>query len=185
MEFSYGISEAEFLRAVKLRRKTRRSILIKIIAFWIFVLVSLILLWIVVQHNSQQPAIEAPQQRISSGDMAREVLTNAWPFLLMISVLVSLQYGYLPNRLRRMYRGDPSLQAKITVNILSDSISTENTAGVSSKTGWNIYDFWREGNGLIILVFRAGTFSILNLVDQPAARQEELRSILSSVLRKK
>ena len=77
------------------------------------------------------------------------------------------------------------MQGEFAVKITTDSIYTENTAGISSKTGWNIYDSWREGKGLILLVFHSGAYFLISLAALSEVQQNELRGILSSALPKK
>ena len=87
--------------------------------------------------------------------------------------------------LRRIYRKDPSMQGQFTANITPESISIENTAGTSFRAGWNIYERWREEEGLLLLVLRSGASSMISLADLSSTQRDELRGILAAVLPKK
>jgi len=88
-------------------------------------------------------------------------------------------------QLRRMYKNDPSMQWQFTVIISPESIQTQNSVGAFSKTGWNIYVYWREGKDVIVLVFRSGTYYLLGSAGLSEARRGELRGILVEALPKK
>ncbi len=88
-------------------------------------------------------------------------------------------------QLRRLYRKDPLMQGQFTVNLSQESISIQNTAGSFSKTGWNLYDYWREGKNLIMLVFHTGAFFLISTADLSDAQRDELRSILTVGFQKK
>jgi hypothetical protein len=88
-------------------------------------------------------------------------------------------------RLQRVYRKDPSMQGQYTVSVTPESVATQNTAGTSSKTGWNIYNYWREGKDVILLVFHSGSYFLLSVRELPDAQRDELRGILTAALPKK
>ncbi len=138
------------------------------------------LLFSVIQHGAQQPTMEP----VAPPPSAFDKLLLAWP-LGFLALLAFVKFWFLPMRLRRMYRKDPSMQGKFTVNITSTSISTQNAAGTSSQCGWNIYDYWREGKGVIVLVFHSGAYFILSLAGLTEPQRSELRGILTSALPKK
>ena len=88
-------------------------------------------------------------------------------------------------RLRRIYRKDPLMQGQFTVNLSPESISIQNTAGTSAKTGWNIYKGWREGKGIIVLLLHPGTAFAMSLAGLSEPERSELRGVLNSALPKK
>jgi len=187
MELSYTISKAEYLRAYKLYRKhSLRSWIMRLFWFWCFLFICLMLLWVIVQRSSNQatiaqhPAVESvapvPAKTDYAGIAQAVVIAGAWIFVVFI----------LPKmRLSWMYRRDPSMQGQFTVNITSDSISVQNTAGTSSRTGWNVYDYWRERKNVIALVLRSGAFLPLSTASLSEAQRAELRSTLTVALPKK
>src|ERR1035438_9832749 len=72
------------------------------------------------------------------------------------------------------------MQGQYTVSVTPESVATQNTAGTSSKTGWNIYNYWREGKDVILLVFHSGSYFLLSLRELPDAQRDELRGILTA-----
>jgi hypothetical protein len=193
MEFSYILSEKEYLRAVKLACKAASRSIIKMVLFWVFVLVCLMLLFAVYQKNKQrqglsdQPDVTQPAVGDSehTGSTTHDLLWNVGPFILLGGVWIVSWLWLQPMRLRRIYRKDPFMQGRSTVDITPESISIRNTAGTSSQTGWNVYDSWREGKDLIILVHHSRVCSVLSLTELPESQRDELRAILTTALPKK
>jgi hypothetical protein len=128
-----------------------------------------------------QVQIETP----SSGSTALTVAINVGPFLVMGGIFAFVLFRLGPTTLRRLYRKDPSMQGTFTVNVTEDSISVQNTAGTSWQSEWNLYEEWREGKDLIILIYRSSAFFVLNLAGLSEPQRGELRGILSAVLPKK
>jgi hypothetical protein len=189
MQFSYQVSEADYRRAFKLRTSGRNF---KILMFWAFILVCLLMLWAVVSKtNARNSEDSAPPVTQSDQDsqapapgktsMSRSLLMNLGPVVLVVGVLVFLR----PMILRRAYRKDPAMQGTYTIDLTPGAISIQNTSGFSTEAGWNLYDFWKQGKGVIILVGKSGTFFILSIARLSEPQREELRGILSAALPKK
>ncbi|WP_348263682.1 hypothetical protein P8935_03765 [Telmatobacter sp. DSM 110680] len=193
MEFSYRLTEAEYIRASKLGRKVSSQSVFKIVMFWVFIFVCLTLLWAVVQKSrqhaadfDQQPAMEAQDDEPKNHpQLMPALLENVGPFILLGGVWIFIIFYSVPTRLRRIYRKDPFMQGQFTVNITPESISTQNTAGTSSQTGWNVYKDWREKNGVVVLVFQSGACFGMSLAGLSEPQREELRGILGVALPKK
>jgi hypothetical protein len=193
MEFTFKISEAEFLSAWKLRRGSSRASVRRTVLFWVFIFLCLVLLWTVVgkgkrptgtssQPTATQSSAVQSTKRVS---LTHALLVNTGPFFLLLAVWAFLLVQLGPNTARRMYRKDPAMQGQFTVNITPESISTQNTAGTSSKSGWNVYAFWLEGKDVIVLMFHSGACFILGLAGLSAMQRDELRGILAMALPKK
>ena len=60
MEFTFKVSEAEYLRAWKLRGGSPiplvAKIIVGIVGFWAFVFLCFVLLWVVVERSTPRPA---------------------------------------------------------------------------------------------------------------------------------
>ena len=192
MQFSYRVSEADYRTAFKLRTSGFGGRTVKVIMFWVFILVCLLMLWAVVTkingrssedstssvtQNDQDS--QAPAPRATS--MSIGLLINLAPVVLAVGVLVFLR----PMMLRRAYRRDPAMQGTYTVDLALGAISIQNTSGFSTEAGWNLYDFWKEGKGVIILVNKSGTFFVLSIAQLFEPQRAELRGILSAALPKK
>ncbi|MGD0546706.1 MAG: YcxB family protein [Terracidiphilus sp.] len=188
MEFSYRISEAEYLSAAKLRLKDtlRLGRIRKNIMFWVFVMVCLMLVFGIVQKSHQQPNIpdDTAVQTVAHASVTNSIITNVGLFVLFVSIMAFVIFRRVPMQLRRQYRKDPAMQGQFTINITPESISTHNTAGSSSNTGWNIYDYWREGKGMILIVCQSGVAVPISLAGLSEAQQNELRGILAAALPK-
>jgi len=167
MEFSYRISEADYLNAWKLLSNRPDSRAAIRIVLWAFVLICLVLLWIVVQRNSTIPLVNVGPIIVISG---------VWAFILTRRGSTTV---------RREYRKNPTMQGQFSVGITPESISGQNTAGTSWNNGWNIYASWREGKDLILLLYHNGSYLILNVAGLSDSQRAELRGILSTALPKK
>jgi hypothetical protein len=162
----------------------------KTILFWVFVLVCLTLLWTVVNRNrrqsdpSDQPAPTQQQESEPANHTSTPltILFNAGPFVVAGGFWVFVMVRLGPMSLRRLYRKDPTMQGQFTVNITPASISGHNTAGTSWQSQWSIYDYWREGKDLIVLVFLSSAYFVVSLKDLSDPQREELRAILAAAL---
>ena len=193
MEFSYQISESEFRRAWHIERKASSRASLKTAAFWISIMLGLLLLFKMIQPDRQLPGLSARQPAVHAAmdlpvsDIAAEptALERVGPFLVIAGIWILLIGGMIPMRLRRLYRKDPRMQGQFTVNITPEFVSTENTAGTTSKCSWNVYDYWCEGKNVIVLAFHSGSYFILSLAGLSEPQQGELRGILTASLKKK
>jgi len=191
VEFSFKVSETEYRRAWTLRTKGEsRAGMLRKILFWVFILFCLMLVFAVVQMRShrQRPVTEQPAAtQQSTGKLVQDdnlglaLAINAGPF-----VLLGVGWFFLFGRLQRsQYRRDPMMQGQFTVNLTATAVSVQNTAGTSSQAGWNAYDYWSEGSGLIVLASRSNSCLILSLAGLSEPQRQELRGILSVALPKK
>jgi hypothetical protein len=196
MEFTFKVSEAEYLRASKLRGGSLSSLVAKIVVgvflFWVFILICLVLLWAVVVRSTprphgtgkpattQQPAATRP----NGGTVARTLLETGGPLIIFVAVFAFV-LRRPPTALLDAYRNDSSMQGQFTVDITRQSISVRNTTGISSKSGWNAYAFWRERKSVMVLIAPTGAYFILSLAGLSEGQRAELRGILSAALPKK
>ena len=197
MQFSYEVSEAEYLAAWKIHsREHARPKTVKVVMFWAFVLVCLLVLWVVVQKNAHHSPT-----RVGNGDatavtdsdedtppppranVAQSLITNLGPFVLIGGVWVFMILRLLPGgRLRKLYRSDPLMKGTYTVEITPDFIAVQNTAGFSSRSEWNLYEYWKESKDLIVLGLRSQAYFIVALSQHSSEQREEIRILLRSVL---
>ena len=176
MRFEYTISEDNFLKGVRLscRTQSRKA---KIILSLVILFLLLITVGPMISRGLQPEANDQPQLSSSSVWVPIPVITGCFA--------MALQAGYYgPRRLRQLYRKNPAMQGVITVEITPDSIVME-SAEFSSRSKWNLYEFWSEQDSLIVLVLLSRVFVILNIADLAEPQREELRAILGSVLSKK
>ena len=193
MEFSFTVSHAEFGRAWRLVRKASSRPSVKTAAFWIFIMTCMMLLYRYVQPSNHQSASSyhlevsrssfvAAANRVASLSTVSE---RAGPFLVLAGVWILVVGGLVPLRLHYMYRKDPRMLGQFSVNITRDSITTETTVGTLAKSSWNVYDYWSEEKGVIILMFHSGAYSIVSLAGLSEPQRDELRAILSAALPKR
>ncbi len=197
MEFTYRISEADYFAAAKLRNKSMRKTALWRIMFWLFILVCMVVVWSIISRlDTHAPAHSDTQPQISSDSsgetgisstalISASVAANVIPICVLIFVWAFAIYFIGPWRLRKLYRKDPAVQGEITVNITPESISSRNTAGSMSQTGWNIYERWVESGNLILLVTHSRIYGIMNIAGLSDTQRAELRSIIATALPRK
>jgi tellurite resistance protein TehA-like permease len=197
MEITFKITQAEYLRAVKLRKKPKSGAIVKTVMFWVLVLTCLTVLWTVFRPGATSSgradatsavvtqSDDATPESVPPGTELRRVITNFGPFVPIAAVWVYFVFLWVPIRLRRMYKRDPVMQGQFSMKFTPASLSIQNTAGISIEMGWNIVEYWREGKGLILLVFYPGTGYPVSLANLTDPQREELRSILTAALPKR
>jgi len=122
------------------------------------------------------------------GGIVFPLLVTVGPIVLVLSLFclfVVLLGRFGATAPRSKYREDPVMQGEFSVEITPQGIATRNTAGTSAKSGWNIYEYWREGKGLTVLVLRSGAYFTLNVAGLSDVQRQELRGILATALPKK
>ena len=192
MEFTFKVSEAEFLRAWKLRNNQQGSRTVRTVMFWVFILVCLVMLWGVVKKSKQtaggpdQPVVTQPSEVESpnQGTRFNALLVNVGPFFLLLGVWVFMLLKLRPTTVRGLYRKDPLMQGQFTVNVTSDLLSAENTAGTNWKARWNIFASWREGKDVIVLMYFTGAYFVLCIASLSDSQRNELRGILATAIPK-
>jgi hypothetical protein len=198
MQITYRVSEADYQRAWKLRVKGGfgQNKIVRTIMFWVFILVCLMMLWAVVTKTSERRAESSPEVVEQSSDessapqqsgrpLAHELLVNVGPFVLIMGIWIFMLFQMRPRAMRRQYIKDPTMQGTYTVDLTPTELVLENTAGVSTRMAWDLCDYWREGNGVFVLVNKSGTYFIISTADLSEPQRDELRRTLSSALQKK
>jgi hypothetical protein len=188
MEFSYRISEAEYLRARKAPKRSSAQIVYLILGanflFWLMIFVLVVILWSVVQLTSA-PAQTQPASAHAHPAGFVGIIFFCLILLGIFCLFASLFFGLGPLRARRHHRKSAYLRGQFTVNVTQRSISIQNSAGPSLQDTWNLYQYWRERNGLIVLVRSSREFAILNLAGLSDPQRAELRGLLTSALPQK
>jgi ABC-type dipeptide/oligopeptide/nickel transport system permease component len=181
MELSFKVSEAQYLRAWRLRNKSRSMPRAKLIGLCAFIVAIVVGVTIGVVYFWQRLA-PAP---VKPGLSGIAIVGNSLPLIVLIGSWVSLAAAFGAMNARRQYRHDPSMQAEFTANLTQESVSFQSTAGVSLESGWNIYESWREGKDVAILILTSGTYLILGLSGINEEQRAELRNILNMALPEK
>jgi hypothetical protein len=193
MEFSYRISEAEYLKVAKVKIKGSPGLSEVFLSLFICAL-------LVVAYLEFHPYAESHEHRAYTqppsiaqqptpdstipGRLEFRVFHNAFPFIAITGCWILGTFVFLPMHTRRLYKKVPALQGQFTVDVTQESISMQNTSGVSSKAQWNTFDHWREVKGVIMLVAQSGGCFLISLSRLTSGEQDELRGILTASLRK-
>ena len=187
MEFSYRISEEDYLKAFNPKFMGRTKSVVKTILFWIIILACLMVLVTWPQHSPHRaPVVQPPAtHRVGPSHNAWDYIEGFGPLLLAVESLVLVPV-LTPKLQRRRYRKDPAMQGKFTVNITRQSISVQNSTGTFHRSGWEPYRVWYETKGVMVLFSRPAAHSmIVNLAGLSESQRDELRGILSEAIPKK
>jgi hypothetical protein len=186
MEFSYRISEEEYLRVF--RPKLKMQGLIVMILFWVIFAAILMLVITAIQHFAQEAQIAQLQavHRVWSRYNFSELFLDIGFLLLMVGLWVSHSV-VIPKFRRFGYRKDPAMQGEFTVNLKPDLITIQNSVGTFYRSGWNVFFGWHETRGMIVLMSSLATpISVLiSMAGLTNTQQDELRGILTAALPKK
>ena len=194
MQFTYRITEDDYVRGCKIALKAKGSKLFKVVLFWILIVIVLMILFGVVQkytHASDTQTSQTESQ--SDSDQAQAPPSHPWaniaanvgPLVAVIAVWGFLLLYWLPNATRRQYRKDTNSHGIVTVSLDGDAFAFQSSVGTSFRAGWNAFKDWREKDGLVVLQYPAGTFQFLNVARLSEEELQELRDILSSALPRK
>jgi hypothetical protein len=193
MEFSYRISEAEYLRASRLKPlRSGVAWVLKavagIIMFWICIFFGLMVLWAVVQRSSSV-SHQPPANHVGAGKFLNAAVLNLGPFIFPFIVIggaaIYMLFGLEPMLKRREYRRDARMQGQFTATIGQGSILIRDAYGASSQASPDGYKSWIESNGLFVLQLRSGGNVIVSLAGLSDVQRGELRSLLTATLPKK
>ncbi len=173
MEFSYSISirdarEAFWLNYWNLRTKIAAGI------FGVALLADLILLAMGVE------------ERLRAGDELLKSLNSDvnGTFLMLLAVLTFFfvwLFVVAPWMALRPLRKNPSLLVCRKASATAESFEVQAEAG-SSRLGWSLYKYWREGKRVIILKTVTGQYQAINKVELSAGECDDLRAILADAL---
>jgi hypothetical protein len=192
MEFSYKLSEADYLLAgsiaVKRPGRPRARLL-----FYAYLATLFLLLWggLIIGMLLEQMdlvGISAAQIQGVQADKAIVPASIVPALLYFCAGLILLRTGFLRwfDRGRRLehFRTDPGCQAETTVIATAQSIAFRSKTG-SSESIWDCYSMWAERQGILVLVTHAGVRKILKVSSLSESEKAEFRGILSAALPKK
>ena len=198
MEFTYRISETEYLAAVKSRRRLLGGGPLKIFIAWAWILACLIMVWLAVLMPAAQRAANRDSQ--SQTEYSSTVPVNPQSSrptiasivilrILDLALLAWLLYPWLlifrwngPAAIRKSYWKNPAVQGEITMIVSPESFSSRSSAGTMSQASWSIYEYWIEQGNTFWVIRRSGKAVFLNLAGLADAERAELRAVLSAVL---
>jgi hypothetical protein len=193
MEISFKLTEDEFVRGARLERKASSRSSLKTALFWMSIMAGLMLLYAYLRPSDSRATESASASTIRTASQSLStpvsqpgtLFQQVGPFLVIAGIWILIVMGLVPLRLRYLYRKDPRMQGQFTVEMTSDFISTDNTAGTFSKSAWNVYDGWCEGKGIVVLMSHSGAYSVMSLAGLTQGQQNEVRSILSASIPRK
>ena len=148
MEFTTKISERDYIAGYRLAHK---SIFMTVLSVWLYVLFAWFLYVFVMG------LILAPKN------------TNTGFNGLMVLFLFGFLWIYLPYRVRRRYRKDPSQQGEIVVQLSPEGVSEKSSMGSSTSRAWIVCSYWRESDLVIVLMTQSGIYFIFPKASLPTS----------------
>ena len=192
MEFTYKLTEPEYLFASKIATKGLRQPWARLVRY-AYLSVIFLIVWgsvLVGMLLEQQDLVGITAGEIQFMHKAQAVIPAS--FVPAIGcyclVLILLRFRFLQwfDRKRRLedFRTDPGCQAETTATVTPQSIAFRSATG-SSESIWACYSTWAERNGILLLVTHAGVRKILKVAGLSDPQRDELRAILTTALPKK
>ncbi len=194
MEFSFQISERDYLRGQRMAIKSRSRGALRTIFFWAFIVICLMVVFAIVTKSRQPPTNPANETYdVSPSDapappaapLGRALIENLGPLVLVIGVWCGLLFFWIPYAARQQYRKDPNQHGLMTVTVDRERFILRSTAGCSTEALWRNFRWWQEKNEMIVLSYPSGAFQFLNVAGLPEVERQELRGILAEVLTQK
>lgn len=196
MEFSYRVSEKDYVRAWKMAALSRRGPVIKTVLFWAFVIICLVLLFAIIEKNNnrhveaRQDQSETEQTELAVAPSTvsssfENIAKNVAPLALVAGIWVFLIFYWTPLRVRRRYRKDTNCHGQVTIALDAHSVDIRSSVGISFQSGWNAFTDWSEKQNIVLFRQPSGTFHIVNIAELSEVERDELRGILSAALPRK
>jgi hypothetical protein len=190
MEFSFTITEQDYVKGTRAAMKRNRATTWKTILFSLFITICLVLLVGVVRKNSRVSEIDAdrvesqPAQTQSFGDI-RALTIQVAPFAGLVGPFLFLFLFWVPYQMRVRYRKDTNVHGVFTVVLDTDSFALETSIGSSARSKWSAFKEWHETGDLVLLRYPSSQSQLLVLRGLSEPQREELRGILTAALPKK
>jgi hypothetical protein len=180
MEFTYNLTEQEFVRAAKLYRKSAAGSVIRKTAFWAFIILCLLLLFASVMKDATAPRGTVPQEHatVSLSVIALQV----GPLLLVAPVLFFVIFVWPRMRLRSMYRKTQALQGEISVRATSEAFSIQTSTGSASTVRWSDIKTWSEREDILLLIYPTKVYQTVSLKELSEQEKTQFRQLLTTAL---
>jgi hypothetical protein len=189
MEFSYRITETDYLYACKIKVAPRVSqrlrwskhayrLLLFTFVFGTFAS-GLLFGW------KDATAIQIEMASPPLGRVFSEAIIPALVISLLYFSVLGVLHRYLTrntNAQLEHYRSDPSCQCETTLTVTPEQVFFRCANGCLTQSGWNIYKQWVESGNIILLITLAGVRKIVNIAGLSEVERDELRGILSAAL---
>jgi hypothetical protein len=183
MEFTYRISEQEYLEAARLNRKSGLGSSLRKVLFGVFLMLCLLLLFAVfMKIRSEHPDnVLETANHIASITLVPLLKQDA-PGLAMVALAVLFAIFWPRIRLQRMYRKLPALNGEVKALATAELFSVQSSTGSTSTTRWTDISTWCESDGLILLIHPSRIYQIVNVRQLPDRQQSEFLELLATAL---
>jgi len=174
MEWTFRITEAQYLRAWNLERRfgcARRKRLLLILAGVLVVVLAGIVAAIVLFPDHD-------------GDGAHHSSNSSAPIGALSAIVAAVAAAANVSQVKRRYRADATMEGEFTVRLDAQSFVVSNSATAALPSGWGQFTGWREDikRGLIVLRQQPRQFVVLNVSGLQELQRSELRALLAQAL---
>jgi hypothetical protein len=176
MEWTFRITEAQYLRAWNLHRGVdcaiRKRLLLSLLGVWL-VMMAVIVAALVLSPGHEK--VGSAARHSSNGSAAIGAIGG------ILAAVVAAANVY---QVRRRYRADATMEGEFTVRLDGQSFTVSNSATAALPSGWRQFTGWREDikRGLIVLRQQPQQFVVLNVGGFQEPQRVELRTILAQAL---
>jgi len=173
MEFSYSLTMQDAREAFRLYYWRLRAKLA--IGFMCLLLAADLAVMVLMVANNLGAGLGVLES------VTAESMGTLW--ILFGIVLFFLVYALvlLPWIALKPIRKNPKLLAVRKASVTAEGLRVEAEFG-SSQMNWAMYEFWREGKGVIILKMVSGQYGAISKSDLSEPQLKELRGILTAAL---
>ena len=189
MEFTYKLTEADYVKAARIRAKSlnARRPWSKFLSR-LYLVLSFAILWLCFSAGRILEWLDLTGDKLGNLAVGNLLLSSILPtaILSLLIILLVRAVTYLPRRrLRReQYRNSAACQVETRVRVSPQSIAFQSETG-SSESNWKNYATWNMRDGILVLTNHGGVRHILKIAGLDPAQHSELMGILSDALPQK
>ena len=185
MEFTYRLTEEDYLRAAKIKAKntstrpwsrflSRIYLGLFFLVLWFSMIVGRILEW-----------LDLTGDKLGHLSVASVLFSSILPTAILSFLVILLIRAVLfwPKLLRRreQFRNSVGCQVETIVNVSPERIAFRSETG-SSESQWRSYAAWSTRDGILVLDTQAGVRQILKIAGLSQDQRSELLGILRTTL---
>lgn len=178
MEFTYQLTEDDFVAANQLKLKSVHRIITSVVVYSIttFFWIGLTAIWINPWLHPHAPHL---------GQDASALQSSLLPGALSLALWILIFRVFSPYFMRRKFRKAQNLRGEFISVLNSEGLAEKSSKGSSTFSPWADFAYWRESKTMIIVVSPTDVFHMLPKSGLSDPQQTELRAILTTALPKK
>jgi hypothetical protein len=185
MEFTYRISEEDYVAARKLREKgsKKRSIASVVTQLWLLTLYIFLILQASSLDVAPQGAGEPARMYSIWGHIVQGTLLLAFLALAFVSCRIIFLHVFRSRSIRRKYAREYRMHSDIVIRITPQDYWIHYTFGQVNSSGWNVFKCWEQDADLLLLYYPSNLFVIVKMTELNGEERAQLLGIVGGVLK--